>query len=145
MKKLLTNISLGFFLFTSCQSSGQSEAAKNIEKFVKDYDSTFISEKTDSLYLHMIQKIPTDLCKQKQLKKLFIIGYDCDIPGSCNAIGELPDCIGNLVNLETMTYGVTGMTIIPESIKNLKKLRVLCLSDNSALTDISNLNYLQDL
>jgi Leucine-rich repeat (LRR) protein len=145
MNKLFIYIFLGLLLLNSFQAKGQNQKKGSNTKLIQNFDSKFVSGKTDTLFLHMIEEIPADLCEQKQLKKLYIIGYDCDTLGQCKGIGEFPNCMGNLVNLEILTYGVTGITFIPEDIKNLKKMKVLCLNDNSALTDISNIKYLLNL
>jgi len=140
----LLNFIFGCVFLVFC-TSGQENKLKNDSVVIKNYDTSFMSGQTDSLVLYMVQKIPSDLCQQTQLKRLSIYGFDCDLPGHCTGIGELPLCICNMTNLEYLIYGVTGMTYIPEEIKHLKNLKVLCLSDNSSLVDIGNIKCLENL
>lgn len=44
---------------------------------------------------------------------------------------ELPDCIGNLTNLEMLNLVHNQLTALPESIRNLTKLEVMSLIGNN--------------
>jgi Leucine-rich repeat (LRR) protein len=90
--------------------------------------------------------IPGNVFRMKQLKVLSITGMDCDYGGdSCWAITEIPADIGNLTNLEQLSLTVNAIQTIPSSIQSLQQLRVLDLSDNIPLTDISALTALTKL
>ena len=126
-------------------SYGQIDTLKRNDEVIQDYDSTFVNGLTESLSLYRIEKIPINLCFQKQIKSLSIIGYDCDYGISCESLGELPICIANMLELKSLSYSVTGISFIPDTLKNLSKLKILSLTDNSALKDISNIKHLQNI
>ena len=47
-----------------------------------------------------------------------------------NELKELPESIGELVNLQKLDLGYNKLKKLPESIKNLKKLKLLKLERN---------------
>lgn len=112
---------------------------------IRNYDSLFINSKSDLLILSAVQVIPVDLAEQTQLRKLIIIGNDCDYGSDCKGIGEMPAYFGKFRNLEALTFAVSGMRFIPDTLKSLYRLKILCLPDNSALTNISAVKYLPDI
>lgn len=130
----------------SCNSLGKNNTNLHEDKI---QDSTKnktanIRVNSDSLWLESITEFPTNFCDQDQLLFLSIMGNDCDYIG-CKGIGEMPQCIGSFSNLEELQYGVTGISFIPDTLRNLKNLRVLSLNDNSALTDIKNIGLIVSL
>ncbi len=94
-------------------------------------------------------KIPDSVFSTTNLRHLSISGMDCDVRESrnvtCWMIKELPPEIKNLKNLTTLTLTLTAMQTIPIELAELKKLKVLVLTDNSGLSDIGFLTKIQSL
>lgn len=78
--------------------------------------SEFIFEHLEVLHLtkNKFEDFPTVLCKNRTLKQLFF---------GKNSLSELPECIGELTNLVILDVWFNTVSILPESMIKLRKLR----------------------
>lgn len=89
--------------------------------------------------LNRLTYLPSSIVQCVELKELDISG---------NAIGSLPDELGNLHQLEVLYASRNCLSLLPESICDCKNLRELLLCDNGLSIvpkNIGNLNKLESL
>ncbi|WP_203296763.1 leucine-rich repeat domain-containing protein [Luteirhabdus pelagi] len=102
----------------------------------------------DSLSLKGIKEIPNEIFENDNLIYLSVFGQDCDIrPKECFAIDKLPPEIGKLVNLEELRLTLNYIQKLPNEILNLRKLRILDLTENQHFSDletISKMHWLEE-
>jgi Leucine-rich repeat (LRR) protein len=113
---------------------------------------------SDSVYVAFTKNlksnlIPDSVFKMTSLKKLVIIGSDCDYRQldkngnditQCWMIKKIPPAIGNLYNLDTLRLTLGAFGKFPREISKLQKLRFLDLTD-SYMSDIDQLTSLKNL
>ncbi|HEY8935354.1 MAG TPA: leucine-rich repeat domain-containing protein [Cyclobacteriaceae bacterium] len=99
-------------------------------------------------------EIPKKVFEMGSLRKLTIIGMDCDYiqvdeKGNditkCWAIREIPKEIKKLKKLETLELRVNSIQTLPKEIRELKNLKTLDLTDNPGLSNIDNVIELENL
>ena len=69
-----------------------------------------------------------DLCQRKILNQCCIIIFNRYAP--CNKISDIPDCIFELINLQSLDVSSNALTSIPSGIGKLRCLEKLQLSNN---------------
>lgn len=92
-------------------------------------------------------KIPDSVFEMKHLKYLYISGMDCDYGDNthCWSISEVPEKIGQLTELETLSLIVNSISSLPVSVSKLSKLRMLDLTDNLNLEQVDFITSLPQL
>ncbi|KAJ3322755.1 hypothetical protein HDV06_002806 [Boothiomyces sp. JEL0866] len=71
----------------------------------------------DLSYNNLVGEIPNDVCKMTNLE---VISFS----GNKGIVGSIPECIGNLKNLQKLTFGNSGISgPIPKSVVKLQELR----------------------
>lgn len=100
------------------------------------------------------QHIPDCVFELTHLRELIITGQDCcgievDANGNktsyCSVITEIPSSIKNLPDLERVELRINAISTLPKEMAELKKLKVLDLTDNSGITDCEVLSQLVSL
>lgn len=96
--------------------------------------------------------IPESVFEMANLKRLTVIGMDCDGlrvneqgDTTCWAIKQIPKNIDKLMNLEVLELRVNSIQSVPKEIMNLKNLKILDLTDNPGLINIDNVVWLENL
>lgn len=101
---------------------------------------------TNSTYNLKSDKIPSQVFEMKELKELSIQGMDCDITNQeCWTIKEIPKEIKRLKSIEKLQLNLNSISIVPKFLVELKALRILDLTDNPNLTDLSTVAELTNL
>ena len=112
----------------------ESKSANQSEEVIVKIDTK------DSLSISGVKAIPHDVFDRRDLKYLSIWGQDCDIVGmECFAISEISSEIEKLRNLEELHLTLNYITTLPSEILELKKLRVLDLTENPGFNDIERI------
>jgi Leucine-rich repeat (LRR) protein len=95
----------------------------------------------------MSDEIPDSIFQFTELRHLAITGMDCDYGNKTNCwmIKKIPAEIRNLKKLTSLRLTVGGITGIPKELAELENLTLIDLTDNAALTDVSNLTRVQNL
>lgn len=90
--------------------------------------NTFIFHQLETLNLtnNKFRVFPPVICKNTGLTKLLM---------GKNYLTEIPECIGELYNLETLDIWFNVITVLPESLTQLNKLRSM---------DIRGMNYSEE-
>ena len=119
-----------------CGECGIRELTDNVQD-LKYLEELYILDYSDRFYI----QIPDNLCNLKYLEKMYI-----------NApIEKLPQCIGNLKSLQSLTLINTDLYRIPPSLGNLSRLKKLVLKNNNFGSQadlckiLGNLNLLEVL
>lgn len=124
--------------------------------------SIFSLEKLENLiiYSRVLTELPEAIGNLKNLKRLFSYASVEQLPASLGDLENLeflalvsknlkmlPDTIGNLKNLEELDLSKTAVTMLPETIRHLTKLKILKLppSLEKLPKGISNLKNLEAL
>lgn len=143
------NIKFIWFIFIGAIISGSCTTAssKSYVPGSSGFDTTF-SSSTKQL---RSDKIPDSIFQMTHLRHLSISGMDCDYsphPG-CLVITKLPEEIKNLKELTSLSLTLSGISVIPDELTELKNLKFIDLSDGSLsnsnldnLTRIKSLEYL---
>jgi Leucine-rich repeat (LRR) protein len=125
--------------------------------FVLTLSSFKQSQKTNKeakldLSNHNLKAIPDSVLKKTNLTYLDLGNGATYYPTGTvlfddnpNRISELPENIGDLVNLKILLLNANRLTILPNSITKLSKLEVLDLSLNTDLNVIKELDKIEKL
>jgi len=120
--------------------------------FISLFSCSGKQEEKIFLYENDLSKIPDSVIERKELTVLAIglKGYTIYPPLSAldsttpqMPLRELPEGIGDLTNLRSLTVNNTAITTLPLSIVKLKRLERLDLSMNSNLLVVNELGKLQ--
>ena len=91
----------------------------------------------DSLHIQGVKSIPSEVFQRSELKYLSVRGQDCDIAGvECFALTEIPPEIKKLTQLEHLKLELNYIRKLPVELLELKKLRVLDLTENPGFKDV---------
>ncbi len=114
------------------------------EKSRKEAKELYKKKKSDSLSLTGIKEIPKKVFNRTELKYLSVIGQDCDIrPMECFAINEISKDIQNLKNLEVLRLTLNYINNLPIEVLELKKLKILDLTDNPNFSDLETVGKIK--
>lgn len=105
---------------------------KPIRKITEENPIGYLDDGENVIELRLprmeIERFPVDICNLPYLKVLDL---------NYNKIGEIPSAIGKLENLEELYLGqsmmnqATGLRLLPESMGNLRNLRILDLTGHA--------------
>jgi internalin A len=136
-------IQLLFIALVSFIASCSSGKTKPISAISKNIDTIYAT----TTQLLNSNKIPDSVFQMTKLRRLSIIGMDCDYGNHTNCwdIGEIPSEIKNLTELTTIHLNVNAVSFIPPALAELKNLTTLDLSDNTALLNADNIEKVTSL